>query len=104
MLNEPALTIDTGTSPAPSTNITTINPASDSGDGSAVTARATVVRHRPTTVPQGTLIPAVLESALDTTPAGPVRALVSRDVRGFDGPRVFVPRSSRLRAVSSAVP
>lgn len=49
-----------------------------------------------TTVPQGTLIPAVLETALDSTRPGHVRALVSRDVRGFDGSRVLIPRGSRL--------
>lgn len=48
------------------------------------------------TVPQGTLIPAVLETALDSTRPGYVRALVSRDVRGFDGSRVLIPRGSRL--------
>ena len=48
------------------------------------------------TVPLGTIIPAVLETALDTTRAGSVRALVQRDVRGFDGARILVPRGSRL--------
>lgn len=48
------------------------------------------------TVPQGTLIPAVLETALDSTRPGHVRALVSRDVRGFDGSRVLIPRGTRL--------
>jgi type IV secretion system protein VirB10 len=48
------------------------------------------------TVVQGTIIPAVLETALDSTRAGPVRAQVSRDVRGFDGSRILVPRGSRL--------
>ena len=59
-------------------------------------ARATVMRNRSTTVPQGTLIPAVLESALDSTRPGPARALVTRDVRGFDGKNVLIPRGSRL--------
>lgn len=38
----------------------------------------------------GTLIPAVLESALDSTRAGFARAIVSRDVRGFDGTQVLI--------------
>lgn len=59
-------------------------------------SRATVMRNRPTTVPQGTLIPAVLETAFDSTRPGLARALVSRDVRGFDGSRVLIPRGSRL--------
>jgi type IV secretion system protein VirB10 len=49
-----------------------------------------------TTVTQGTLIPAVLETAIDTDVPGYVRAIVSTDVRSFDGSRVLVPRSSRL--------
>lgn len=49
-----------------------------------------------TTVTQGTLIPAVLETAIDTDVPGYVRAIVSADVRSFDGARVLVPRSSRL--------
>ncbi|MFL0357749.1 TrbI/VirB10 family protein, partial [Erythrobacter sp. GH1-10] len=48
------------------------------------------------TIPQGTVIPAVLETALDSTRAGGVRALVQRDVSSFDGTRVLIPRGSRL--------
>lgn len=48
------------------------------------------------TIPQGTVIPAVLETALDSTRAGAVRALVQRDVLGFDGSRVLISRGSRL--------
>jgi type IV secretion system protein VirB10 len=64
------------------------------GDDQAV--RATLIRGRSSLVPQGTLIPAVLETPIDSTRAGLVRALVSRDVRGFDGTRVLIPRGSRL--------
>jgi type IV secretion system protein VirB10 len=49
-----------------------------------------------TTVTQGTLIPAVLETAIDTDVPGFVRAVVSQDVRSYDGSRILVPRSSRL--------
>lgn len=48
------------------------------------------------TVAQGTIIPAVLETAIDTDLPGYVRASVSRDVRSFDGSQVLVPRFSRL--------
>ena len=48
------------------------------------------------TVTQGTLIPAVLETAIDTDVPGFVRAIVSTDVKSFDGRSVLVPRSSRL--------
>lgn len=61
-----------------------------------VRTRAGVLANRSTTVAQGTLIPAVLETALDSTRPGFARAIVSRDVRSFDGQRVLVPRGSRL--------
>jgi type IV secretion system protein VirB10 len=48
------------------------------------------------TVPQGYLIPAVLETGFDSTKPGYARAIVSRDVRGFDGKNVLIPRGSRL--------
>jgi type IV secretion system protein VirB10 len=48
------------------------------------------------TVPQGTVIAAVLETALDSSRPGGVRAIVQRDVMGFDGTRVLIPRGSRL--------
>jgi type IV secretion system protein VirB10 len=60
------------------------------------TATATASVDPKTTVTQGTLIPAVLETAIDTDVPGFVRAVVSADVRSFDGTRVLVPRSSRL--------
>lgn len=49
-----------------------------------------------TTVPKGTVIMAVLESALDSTRAGFARAIISRDVFSFDGSKVLVPKGSRL--------
>lgn len=48
------------------------------------------------TIPQGTVIPAVLETALDSTRAGGARALIQRDVSSFDGTRILIPRGSRL--------
>jgi type IV secretion system protein VirB10 len=55
-------------------------------------ATATAMVDPKTTVTQGTLIPAVLETAIDTDVPGYVRAMVSADVRSFDGSRVLVPR------------
>ena len=48
------------------------------------------------TVPQGTMIPAVLETAIDSDLPGSVRAVVSQNVKGFDGSTVLVPRGSKL--------
>ncbi|MBC7504924.1 MAG: type IV secretion system protein VirB10 [Sandarakinorhabdus sp.] len=67
-----------------------------------------VVRQKPETVgtdrlsstdmviPQGSIITAVLETAINSDLPGLVRAVVSRDVRGFDGSRILIPRGSRL--------
>ena len=57
---------------------------------------ATFLSNPGLTVPKGTIIAAVLETALDSTRPGAVRGIVSRDVRGFDGTRVLIPRGSRL--------
>jgi type IV secretion system protein VirB10 len=66
--------------------------------GEEVSSRVTAERflNPSLTIPQGTVIPAVLETALDSTRVGGVRALVQRDVSGFDGSRVLIPRGSRL--------
>jgi type IV secretion system protein VirB10 len=63
-----------------------------SGTGAGVTR----IVNPSTTVPQGALIQAVLETALDSNRPGFVRAVVSRDVRSFDGTKILVPRGSRL--------
>lgn len=70
--------------------------ASRVGGVGGAPARAKAMANPGTTVTQGTLIPAVLETAIDTNVPGYVRAVVSQDVRSFDGTRVLVPRSSRL--------
>ena len=70
--------------------------ASRIGDAGADMASATRIVDPANTVTQGTLIPAVLETAIDSDLPGYARAVVSADVRSFDGSRVLVPRSSRL--------
>lgn len=63
------------------------------GDGAA---RASIIRNRPSVVAQGEIVPATLETGINSTRPGLIRAVVSRDVRGFDGSRVLIPRGSRL--------
>lgn len=65
------------------------------GSGGDV-ARASQMRDLGRTVPQGTVIAAVLETAINSDLPGSVRGVVSRDVRSFDGSRVLIPRGSRL--------
>lgn len=66
-------------------------------DASATeTATARSMNNPAATVSQGTLIPAILETAINSDVPGYVRAVVSQDVRSFDGSQVLIPRSSRL--------
>jgi type IV secretion system protein VirB10 len=58
--------------------------------------RASALANRSTTITQGTLIQAVLETGFDSTQPGFARAVVSRDVRSFDGANVLIPRGSKL--------
>lgn len=59
-------------------------------------SRAVMLRDTGSIVAQGTVIPAVLETALNSDLPGFTRAVISRDVRSFDGRTVLVPRGSRL--------
>jgi type IV secretion system protein VirB10 len=109
----PAMVIDNSQAPGGQTASTAAAPAK-TGDGKTATtgddndqfalrvggssdvATAERMSDPSNTVTQGTLIPAVLETAIDTDLPGYVRAVVSRDVRAFDGSKVLIPRSSRL--------
>jgi type IV secretion system protein VirB10 len=70
--------------------------ASRVGGVGGAPAQARAMANPSTTVTEGTLIPAILETAINTDVPGYVRAVVSQDVRSFDGKRVLIPRSSRL--------
>lgn len=65
-----------------------------SSDASA--ARSTRIADPAHTITQGTLIAAVLETSINSDLPGFARAVVSQDIRSFDGSRILVPRSSRL--------
>jgi type IV secretion system protein VirB10 len=60
------------------------------------TARATRLSNTALIAPQGTVIAAVLETGINSDLPGFARAVVSRDVRGFDGSTVVIPRGSKL--------
>lgn len=62
---------------------------------SAVT-QARVIANPSNTVIQGTMIQAVMETALDSSLPGQTRAMVSEDIFSFDGSRLLIPRGSRL--------
>lgn len=64
-----------------------------SGEGAVRATRMAAPAH---TVPEGTIIAGVLETAINSDLPGFARAVVSRDVRSFDGSRILIPRGSRL--------
>lgn len=64
-----------------------------SGEGRV---KATQLSNPSNTVPQGSVIHAVMETALDSTRPGFARAIVSRDVVSFDGSKVLIPKGSKL--------
>jgi type IV secretion system protein VirB10 len=70
--------------------------ASRIAGGGVETASASRLTNPASTLTQGTLIPAILETAIDSDLPGFVRAVVTQDIRSFDGSQVVVPRSSRL--------
>jgi type IV secretion system protein VirB10 len=91
----PALVIDTGQADSP--QAVAPGPQTSAGASSGpLRMRASVLANRAMTVPQGHVISAVLETGFDSTRPGFARAIVSRDVRGFDGKNVLIPRGSRL--------
>ncbi|HEY2660564.1 MAG TPA: TrbI/VirB10 family protein [Caulobacteraceae bacterium] len=66
------------------------------GDEAVPTSHVQRLDHPDKIIAQGAVIPAVLETALNSDLPGYARALVSRDVRSFDGSQVLIPRGSRL--------
>ena len=93
-----AIVYDATAAEAGAAAVTTASPGSAGSPTAAraTRARAGRVRNSATIVPQGTLIAAVLETALDSTQPGQTRALVSRDVVNLRGDRVLIPRGSHL--------
>jgi type IV secretion system protein VirB10 len=97
--NSPALVIDLGRGSGAAGSDSRTEGGSGSGASAAdddQAVRASIIRNRSSLVPQGTLIAAVLETPIDSTRPGMARALVSHDIRGFDGSRVLIPKGSRL--------
>jgi type IV secretory pathway VirB10-like protein len=65
-------------------------------DAESKPVQATRLSNTGDVVPQGAVVAAVLETAINSDLPGYVRAVVSRDVAGFDGRKILIPRGSRL--------
>jgi type IV secretory pathway VirB10-like protein len=85
-----------GRAPADSSGSAEERFAAQVASGGVETSRATRLTDLRHTVPQGTVIPAILETAINSDLPGSVRAVVSRDVTGFDGSEVLIPRGSKV--------
>jgi type IV secretion system protein VirB10 len=90
------LVIDTGTGAAPAGGSASAASPGLPAAQATTRVRASALANRSTTVAQGTMIPAGLETGFNSTQPGFARAIVSRDVRSFDGANVLIPRGSRL--------
>jgi type IV secretion system protein VirB10 len=90
------LVIDVGGPGAPGSAAAVAPPAMGSSVAGVTRMHASALANPAMTVPQGYLIPAVLETGFNSTKPGFARAVVSRDVRGFDTRNVLIPRGSRL--------
>ncbi|MCL6655690.1 conjugal transfer protein TrbI, partial [Agrobacterium rubi] len=70
-----------------------LSSASAIGDRSA---KARQLKRLDALVPEGTLIPGILETAIVSDLPGQIRAITSQDVYSFDGRRVIIPTGTRL--------
>lgn len=66
------------------------------GTSDAEPAKATAMRDLDAVIPQGAVIPAVMETAINSDLPGLARAMVTRDIKSFDGSVVLIPRGSRV--------
>jgi len=64
--------------------------------GDTEPAKATAMRDLDAVIPQGAVIPAVMETAINSDLPGLARAMVTRDIKSFDGSTVLIPRGSRV--------
>lgn len=60
------------------------------------TAKARQIERIDAMIPEGSLIPGILETAINSDLPGQIRAITSQDVYSFDGRRVLIPTGTRL--------
>lgn len=64
--------------------------------GDAAPAKASAMHDLDAIIPQGAVIPAVMETAVNSDLPGWARAMVTRDIKSFDASTVLIPRGSRV--------
>lgn len=103
-LQSPMLVVDLSRNAAPAgaANTSTAAKANAQGLGQTISgeqrnaARAGRLGDASFTVPEGTVLAGTLETAINSDLPGHVRAVVSRNVSGFDGSQILIPKGSRL--------
>ena len=103
-LQSPTIVVDLsrGSAPANAANAANMAKANAQGLGQTVAgeernaARAGRLGNASFTVPEGTALAGTLETAINSDLPGHVRAVVSRNVTGFDGSQILIPKGSRL--------
>ena len=105
-LRAPSLVVDTGPSAAEAAAARAALSREGLSASEAFAARVVDSENAPataahigdlsSTVIEGTLIAGVLETAINSDLPGFTRAIVSEDVRSFDGTEILIPRGSRL--------
>lgn len=86
----PTIVHDIAPSNAPPAGVTS------SATSQATRAAAVPGGDRSLLVSQGTLIAAVLETAIDSTQSGQVRAMISKNVFNGNGTKILIPKGSRV--------
>lgn len=66
------------------------------GNPDIETAHATQIQNLASLISQGTMIPGILETAIQSDLPGMVRAIVSENVYGHDGSYILIPKGARL--------
>ncbi|MCW1413393.1 type IV secretion system protein VirB10 [Rhizobium sp. 1AS11] len=59
-------------------------------------AKARQIERIDAMIPEGTLVPGILETAINSDLPGQIRAITSQDVYSFDGRRILIPTGTRL--------
>ena len=96
--SEPASAREKSSSPNPPSNADADEQfaARIQDEGAAPQQSATRLKNLSMIIAQGTIISAVLETALNSDLPGFARAVVSRDVLSFNGSTILIPKGSRL--------
>ena len=91
-----------GSAPAESNSLMTSEGDSNTsfanqyGNQDIETAHATQIQNLGSLISQGTMIPGILETAIQSDLPGMVRAIVSENVYGHDGSYILIPKGARL--------